>query len=340
MRIFTDKLKLNRTRQVDQNGFVHVKAVITAVGVQRYSRGALGLTDRSEEMVGVFRPPETVFHPETIESFKNVPVVDNHPQTADGLLKPETTSYRKGGHVGEDVEKLGETTLGGTIHLQDGDFIDKSQKSQTSAAYLSDIEERAGEYEGQKYDFTFVGPMIGNHLALVSAARCGPDCRVLDKKENAMEEKEIKALVQQSVTDAMKGVSSTLATQIKQTLTDHQEELEKKATKAAAEKAEADKTKQAHADEVEKAKKDAVKSHELRANLKTVLGDKFEDSKTDKELLGMAFGDRVEDVDSKSVDYLTALLDSEVETRRKAGKNFVDHSGDDTSPDGLVVKAI
>lgn len=327
MNRFTDIISTRSAKRViDANGFAHVPAIITRVGIQQYTKDQLGIPGESgSELVNVFRGPDTVFHPDTIESFRHLPVTDTHPPVG---VSPQNAKLVQGGHTGEDVAKMSDEDLGVTIHLTDEVFIYKSKGSETSAGYDATIIRDSGEYNGQKYEYRFDGAMIGNHLALVDKARCGSQCRVLDEehnKEKQMDEAKVQTMIDASNEKLTAVLTKQFGDTLAQTLKTHQDEQDKKAE----EKAKADEDAKKKADEEAKQKKaDAAAiraSIEMRHKIKPLLGDKFDDSKSDHELLVLCFDGKIEDAKNKSDEYLTACLDQELAQREKhttpPGKN-------------------
>jgi len=325
---FFDKVAFGK-RVTDQNGFVHAPAVITRVGVQQYHVDELrrdksleGALNGKSGLMNVFRPPETVFNPLTIDSFKNMPVTVSHP---DNMVHPENARYVQAGHIGEDVKQISNKDLGCTIHLTDKDAIAISHGIETSAGYDCPIIAEDGEFEGVKYSFRFDGPMIGNHLALVPAGRCGPDCKVLDnKQEMNMDEAKVQAMIdaaigavdakiQTAVTDAVSAmkIGDMVADACAKVMKDQRDAEE--AAKLAAQNTDAQKQADAAALESKVA---------LRAKVQPLLGDKYDASKTDHELLVLAIGDSVKDADKKSDAYLQDKLDEIIEDR-KGGQSSV-----------------
>jgi hypothetical protein len=335
MRI-VDKVQLGK-RMTDANGFVSVPAVITKVGVQQYhvtelmkdSKLAPHLKDRSG-LINVYRPPETVFNPLTIDSFKNLPVTIQHP---DGGVSTSSAKFVTSGHIGSDVDKLDAERLGATIHLHDKDAIDVSRGSETSAGYDCPIIYKQGEFEGVKYDFSFDGAMIGNHLALVPAGRCGEDVAVLDKQMEIeeMDKNEITKLVEDKVKE-------TLETSVPAAVADAIEKIDigkqvTDAVTAASEKAKADEKKaKEDAKKEEQRKADAAKDMQARVVLHTklsqILDEDYDASKTDKELMVLAVGDTVEDADSKSDEYLAEKVDEIAKQRKDAASITADSKAD------------
>ena len=77
---FQDKFKLKSKRVITDEGYMQVPARIGRTGIQEYRAGEIGLTDRDPmEIVKVFRPPEEVFDEESMRSFENKPVTNDHP---------------------------------------------------------------------------------------------------------------------------------------------------------------------------------------------------------------------------------------------------------------------
>jgi len=340
MNRFNDIVSLGMKRVFDGNGFASVPAVITRVGVQQYTKDQLGIVGVSgSELVNVYRGPETVFHADTIDTFKHMPITDGHPPEG---VSPLNAKLVQGGHITENVSKLNDIELGATLFLTDQAFIDGSKGSQTSAGYDATIVAKQGvdPVSGQKFDYAFDGPMIGNHLALVDRARCGASCRVLDEdktKETKMADELTKADVAAMIADNNEKLKVQTGTIVTDALTAHQTKLD--ATAEAKRKEDEDSDQQKLDDEAaaEKLKADATASAELRVKVKPLLGDKFDDSKSDQELLVLCFADRVDDAENKSVDYLSAMLDSELKDR-ETGNLKIQDSAVGTS--GVTVRAI
>lgn len=322
-----DKISFGQ-RVTDGNGFVAVPAVITKVGVQKYHVDELRrepklrtqLTGMSG-LIGVFRGPDTVFNPLTIDSFKNLPVTVQHP---DGMVDTSTARFVQAGHIGADVSKIGDACLGATIHLTDKDAIEISKGSETSAGYDCPIIADTGTYAGEEYNFRFDGPMIGNHLALVPAGRCGDECKVLDKQqEKDMDEKKVTELVETTVADAIaKAMPSVVAKAIADA--DMSKIVSDKVDEAFKVKEESDEAKAKLDAEAAEAKKldDAEMSKKiaLHAKLQNVLDSEYDSGKTDHELLVLAVGDTITDAESKSDEYLTEKVD-EIAKERKDAQN-------------------
>ena len=320
----TDKIQLGK-RTTDSNGFVSVPAVITKVGVQRYHVTELMRdADLAKHLSGktglinVFRSPDTVFNPMTIDSFKNLPVTVQHPES---MVNPETSKFVNCGHISGDVDKLDDTRLGATIYLHDADAINLSLGSETSAGYDCPIIYEQGEYNGEKYDFKFDGAMIGNHLALVPNGRCGEDVGVLDNKteKKQMTDQETKDLVTGEVTKAVDSAvesaveKAVAGIDIGKIVTDALAKSQKEAEEKAEAKAKEDaKTEEARTDA--SAKMDARVA--LHTKLSLILDADYDTAKTDKELMVLAVGETVENADEKTDEYLAEKITDLAQARK------------------------
>lgn len=183
-----DKATLS-TRKELPNGFLRVDAVLARTGIQLYSAGELGLTDRAASaVVRVWRPAAEVFRPESMASFAMVPLTDNHP--ADGV-DVENAKDLVCGWTGDSPRRDGDL-MANPIVISSKDAIAKldAGKVELSNGYDCELDWTEGvvpEGErdaGQAYDCV-MRSIEGNHVALVDAGRCGADCRILDSRDPA-----------------------------------------------------------------------------------------------------------------------------------------------------------
>ena len=102
------------TRTLTEEGYLKAVAAVTKVGVQMYPASQFGI--ESEEPIGVYRPAETVFHPETISSLKMKPIVLMHPEQ-----DVDSTNHSRlaVGTVGENVSPIDADRLGASIQITD-----------------------------------------------------------------------------------------------------------------------------------------------------------------------------------------------------------------------------
>lgn len=150
------------------NGFLKVDAYLTRVGVFDY-RQPDGKIRRE------LRPPEEVFAKDSLESFALAPVTNDHPLP--GYLTADNAQQFATGSVGEpraDTDKVrANLQIWAPTLIAD---MEKG-KTQVSCGYSAEIDETPGIWNGQRYDCVQRN-IRGNHVAIVSAGRAGPDVRV------------------------------------------------------------------------------------------------------------------------------------------------------------------
>lgn len=312
----------------DKTGFLTSPVNLSRTGVQHYMGFELGLTDRAMEKIGVFRDPKQVFHPDSIKSFTNLVVTDDHPNdfvTVDNVKKLQVGSV-------SDVAKDGDV-LKGTVTITDKGMIDKigSGKVEVSVGYENNLKKQSGDYLGVKYDYVQTD-IRANHLAIVDAGRCGSACKItMDKKRRQpvkitildidydVEDEQLAQAIQkqQSAHDAEKeGLKKKL----------EEEEMEKK--KAIKEKDKAFAAKDAAEtlvlddDKINKLVSDRAL---LLTTAKEILGDKMPDCGDCPREIKAAVIDKIldlGDLSKKSDDYINASFDFAIEQSKKAKKSL------------------
>lgn len=170
-------------RRIDDNGFLLVSGCpISSFGIFDYSAGQLGLPGDPMRIVKVFRPESAVNDPAAIDSFKNVPLINDHEMLSGFQGDKENTAPEDYGLDG---------VLTGNVYYEApwmrGDLKVFSRKMQNdlsngkkdlSLGYSCDFEEKPGVWNGQAYEVVQTN-LRGNHVALVSEGRV-PGARVLD----------------------------------------------------------------------------------------------------------------------------------------------------------------
>ncbi len=181
------------TRKLTEEGYLKAVAAVTKVGVQMYPASQFGI--ESDEPIGVYRPAETVFHPETIESLKMKPIVLMHP---DQDVDSTNHSRLAIGSVGENVSPIDADRLGASIQITDEPVVKgilAREIEELSLGYDTFVISEEGNFNGQKYLYRMDGPMINNHLAIVPEGRCGDSVKILDQGGKKVTKKQmIKAL--------------------------------------------------------------------------------------------------------------------------------------------------
>jgi hypothetical protein len=175
----TDRLNITTEREYTDEGFLKVPARISRTGIQEYLAVEMGLTDKDpKEIVRVYRPEDEVFTDESLISFANKPVTNNHPPE---LVNSRNSRQYSVGMSGPEVTRDGMFAKT-VLHVTDEDAIKniESGKVELSNGYTADIEWTPGVTpDGEQYD-AIQRNIKGNHIAIVERGRAGPACRVAD----------------------------------------------------------------------------------------------------------------------------------------------------------------
>ena len=150
------------------NGFLRAEGYLTRAGIFVYRDGQ-GNTVRE------LRPPEEVFHPDSLASFALVPVTNDHPSE---LLTADNAKQYAVGSVSEVVTPDGDKVRA-SLMITDAAAIEAldAGKSELSCGYTANVEFSPGVWNGQPYD-AVQRNIRGNHVALVDAGRAGPACAI------------------------------------------------------------------------------------------------------------------------------------------------------------------
>lgn len=171
------------SRTVDRNGFLEIKGCpISSFGIFDYSAGQIGLPGDPNRIVKVYRPESEVNHPEAINSFKNVPFIDDHEMLSGFANDEENTAPEEYGVDGVLTSNVyyEQPWMRGDLKVFSRKLraaID-SGKVDLSLGYDCNFIVQSGTFDGQPYEVMQVD-LRGNHIALVDIGRV-PGARVLD----------------------------------------------------------------------------------------------------------------------------------------------------------------
>jgi hypothetical protein len=162
------KEKLSEHKVKTPEGYlICMDSVIARTGPQQYYKSELFDTDAGDdEMISVDRKPEQVFAPETIASFENKPLTDEHPDMNVTPLNYKDLSVgyvrdvHKGQYDGQDV-MLANLVVTDPTAISD---IENGIRTDLSCGYDCDITE--GDHPEQIN-------IRGNHVALCEQGRAG-----------------------------------------------------------------------------------------------------------------------------------------------------------------------
>lgn len=319
------------------DGTVVAEAHLTRTGVFTY-------INKDGSARREYRPDSEVFKPESLETFKMVPVTDDHPPE---MITAANARKYAVGSTGETIRK-DDTHVLGTIAVHDANVIAKmdSGKLQVSCGYTCDVDETPGTTPtGEKYD-AIQRNIQGNHLAIVyrgraDSARVRMDAAVTRYETDEIETETRPRVVNQRRDDSVMNLEQALAA-----LADAQQKLgaEKSRADAAekiatAEKARADKAEgerdglKDKFDAADKARKDAIDATpalvRARVALETkagpILGAEFKMDGADDRAIQLAVIKKVTNVDiaaDKSMDYVAARFDAAIERASTSAEVF------------------
>src|SRR5690554_6887451 len=125
-------------------GYLTGEARVARIGIQAYQSGDGGI--RRE-----YRPPSEVYAADAMSSFRNIPVTLNRPQ--ERLVSAENAKRLSVGFIGENIRVDGDWLVM-PITVTDAETIQRIEGGivELSAGYTSEVVERIGEYEGQRFD--------------------------------------------------------------------------------------------------------------------------------------------------------------------------------------------
>ncbi len=170
---------MDSSREVDINNYVSILSnPISRSGVFPYLGKSIG-ADEPDKIYMVLRPEEELANPEAINSFKLLPMINDHVMLGSqeqGLTAPEKKGIE--GTTGDLVEfKDGILYANLKIFSQKLYDLIKKGKTDLSLGYRCIYEKASGMFNGEPYEY-IQRNLRGNHLALVDSARC--DVAVLD----------------------------------------------------------------------------------------------------------------------------------------------------------------
>lgn len=196
-------------RTYDGNGWFRVdRNPLSKVGVFPYLGSSIG-ADEPDRIYQVYRPAEELGHPDCLDSFRTVPIIDEHEMLGaaeHGLTPVERKGV--GGTTGDRVEFDAATgVLSSNIKVFSEALARQINggKKQLSCGYRCEYDFSPGVApDGTKYDVV-QRKMRGNHVAVVKAGRMGPDVAVLDHKftYDSVDVQELRPVLDKDTQDAI-----------------------------------------------------------------------------------------------------------------------------------------
>lgn len=158
------------------DGFLTGRAIVTNIGVFNYRQ-----PDGS--IIRELRPPEEVFHPDSLASLEMIPITNTHPK---GLVNTSNIKEVIVGMTGNDILKDA-YALSIPMKITDPETINDIKlrvKQMISCGYQADLDETPGVWMGVPYD-CIQRNIRYNHVAVVDRARAGDLAKIrLDSDSN------------------------------------------------------------------------------------------------------------------------------------------------------------
>jgi hypothetical protein len=176
---FFSEEQLGPHQSFTPEGYLLCEAVpIARTGTQDYAGIELPDIEDKDGVIVVERDEDAVFAPETIASFLGKPVTLNHP---DEPVTPDNWAYLSKG-AAHNIRR----GQGGQSHLLIADLLitDKGAINEIRNNGLKEIScGYDAEYQQIAPGRARQASIVGNHVALVKNARCGPVCSVQDSSK-------------------------------------------------------------------------------------------------------------------------------------------------------------
>lgn len=171
----TDAVSLGDVR-VSDGGYLEAFARTVRTGCQTYLGSEVGKPELPT--VTVYRDEREVFSKDSLESFRLIPVTIDHPP---GGVSAKNWRNVARGTTGAEVLRDGEyLRLGLRVKDEAAVAEVRSGKCQLSAGYRCELQWGDGVApDGTHYQARQVG-IVADHIAIVSAGRAGPQCRIGD----------------------------------------------------------------------------------------------------------------------------------------------------------------
>jgi uncharacterized protein len=173
-----DTLTLDAPR-ITQDGYLAVRARAARTGVYEYAASEIGAPDtfKPTDTVKVYRDEAEVFARDSVASFLNKPITNDHPATGvnaanwrDHAVGNVAKALREGEFLAFDLVLMDAAAIADV----------KGGKRELSNGYSCKLDWTPGTApDGTAYDARQTN-IRGNHVALVDQGRAGPHCAIKD----------------------------------------------------------------------------------------------------------------------------------------------------------------
>ncbi len=168
------------SKTIDKSGFWFIPHnPISKVGVFDYLGSSISDECEPNKIYKVFRSGETLLA--SVPTWDNPPkpFINDHEMLGEGFTEVDDRPVQ--GVITNPVYEDGVLYADITVYSESLKEAIENGKKELSLGYFCKFEKQAGEYDGEHYDYVQTN-MVGNHIALVDAGRCGSDVKVFDHK--------------------------------------------------------------------------------------------------------------------------------------------------------------
>lgn len=168
------------SKTVDKSGFWFIPHnPISKVGIFDYLGSSISEECEPNKVYKVFRPGDTLLN--SVPTWDNPPkpFINDHEMLGEGFTEVDERPVQ--GVITNPQYEDGVLYADITVYSEKLKEAIENGKKELSLGYFCKFEKQPGTYEGQNYDYIQTN-MVGNHIALVDAGRCGSDVKVFDQK--------------------------------------------------------------------------------------------------------------------------------------------------------------
>lgn len=167
-------------KKIDANGYWYIKHnPISKEGVFPYLGHTISEDCEPNKIYKVYRPAKTL--QDSVETWDNPPkpFIDDHEMLGEGFTAIDDRPVQ--GIIYNPVCEDGVLYADIAVYSEDLKREIENGKKELSLGYFCKYKKERGVFKGEVYDYVQT-EMVGNHIALVDAGRCGADVKVFDRK--------------------------------------------------------------------------------------------------------------------------------------------------------------
>lgn len=168
------------SKKVDSNGYWYIKHnPISKEGVFPYLGHTISDDCEPNKIYKVYRPASTLR--DSVGSWDNPPkpFIDDHEMLGEGFTAIDDRPVQ--GIIYNPSFEDGVLYADIAVYSEDLKQNIENGKKELSLGYFCKYKKERGVFKGEVYDYVQYD-MVGNHIALVDAGRCGSDVKVFDHK--------------------------------------------------------------------------------------------------------------------------------------------------------------